>query len=53
MASDGAVALIATAMVAATMHNNQLKGGGNGSADEDPMDGGRGVLPSQICGGNR
>jgi hypothetical protein len=31
-------------------HNNQLNGGGNGSADEDLMEGGRGVLPPQICG---
>jgi hypothetical protein len=23
------------------------------AADEDPMEGGRGVLPPQICGGNR
>jgi hypothetical protein len=24
-----------------------------GAADEEPMEGGRGVLPPQICGGNR
>jgi hypothetical protein len=23
------------------------------AADEEPMEGGRGVLPPQICGGNR
>ncbi len=48
-----AVVAMVTMMVAATMHNNQLKGGSNGGADGDIMDGGRGVLPPQICGGNR
>jgi hypothetical protein len=52
MAAVAATA-VATVMGAATMHNNQLKGGGNGSTEEDLMDGGRGVLPPQICGGNR
>ncbi len=47
------VAAMATAMRAATVNNNQPKEGGNGGADEDPVDGCRGVFPPQICGGNR
>jgi hypothetical protein len=37
-----AVAALATAMATATTHNNQLKGGGDGGTDEEPLDSGRG-----------
>jgi hypothetical protein len=48
-----AVAAMVTAMAMALTHSNQPKGGGNSSADEDLMDSGIGVLPPQICAGNR
>jgi hypothetical protein len=56
MAAVTVMATVMTAMatvMAETTHNNQLKGGSDGSADEGPIDSGRGPFSPQTCGGNR
>jgi hypothetical protein len=50
--ATAAVGTTATGMALATTHNNQLKRGSDCGSDEDPMEGGMGVLPLQICVGN-